>query len=209
VAQLERSLEIAQQADLEEHVARAYTNLAWVAGRAYQVDAADTYLDAGITYSAERDLDSWMVYMLGTRARMLLLRGKWNEADEIASSVLRRTPLSPVSRVNPLVVLGWIRARRGDSGAWRALDEALDVARPTGEVQRLGPVYAARAEAAWLDNDLESALQAARAGFELAEQHGRDTFILAELACWRRRLGARCRRLAPGVQRRRCCSARL
>jgi hypothetical protein len=70
------------------------------------------------------------------------------------------------------------------------LDEALDVARPTGEVQHLGPVYAARAEAAWLDNDLDSALQAAaRAGFELAEQHGRDTFILAELACWRRRLG--------------------
>jgi transcriptional regulator with XRE-family HTH domain len=189
VAQLERSLEIAQQAELEEHVARAFTNLAWVAGRAYQIDVCEKYLEPGIAYSAERDLDSWMVYMLGTRARMLVLRARWDGAVEIASGVLRRTPLSPVSRVNPLVVLGWIRARRGDANAWPALDEALEVARPTAELQRLGPVYAARAEAAWLDNHLDAALQTARAGFELAQLRGHDTYLLAEFACWRRRLG--------------------
>jgi hypothetical protein len=33
------------------------------------------------------------------------------------------------------------------------------------------------------------ALQAARAGYDLADQHGQDTYILAELACWRTRVG--------------------
>jgi transcriptional regulator with XRE-family HTH domain len=186
--QLERSLELAREGDLEEHVARAYTNLAWTAARQYQLDNAEMYLDAGSSYSSEHDLDSWFVYMQGTKARVLLLRGEWSEADALAQQLLRRTSISPVSRVNALVVLGWIGARRGDPEAWRVLDEALEVARPTNEVQRLGPVYAARAEAAWLDGNLEMARDAACAGYELAERGG-DTYILAELACWRRRAG--------------------
>ncbi len=186
--QLERSLELAREGDLEEHVARAYTNLGWVAARQYQLDVADKYLDAGSSYSAEHDLDSWFVYMQGTKCRVLLLRGMWSEAAELANQLLRRAPISPVSRVNVLAVLGWIRARRGEPDVWRTLDEALQVALPTDEVQRLGPVYSARAEAAWLDGNLERAREAARAGYELAERGG-DAFILAELACWRRRVG--------------------
>jgi DNA-binding CsgD family transcriptional regulator len=49
-------------------------------------------------------------------------------------------------------------------------------------------VYAARAEAAWLAGDLDAARQAARAGYELALPTT-DPHLLAELACWRRRLG--------------------
>jgi DNA-binding CsgD family transcriptional regulator len=102
--------------------------------------------------------------------------------------MLRRPQLSAISRINALVVLGWIRARRGDPEAWSVLDEALAAALPTGEVQRLGPVYAARAEAAWLDGNLSAARDAARAGYELAEARS-DVGLLAELACWRWRLG--------------------
>ena len=185
---LERSLEFAREADLEEHAARAFTNLGWAAGRQYQIDAAQKYLEAGTTYCAEHDLDSWFVYMQGSQARMLLLRGEWSDADELAARILRRTPLSPVSRVNALVVSGVIRARRGDVEASRFLDDALETARPTAEVQRLGPVHAARAEAAWLNGDMETARQEARAGFELAER-SKDPWVLAELACWRWRVG--------------------
>ena len=64
-----------------------------------------------------------------------------------------RRPTSPSAapRITPLVVLGRLRARRGDPGAWDALDEALALARRTEELQRLAPVAAARAEARWLD----------------------------------------------------------
>ena len=40
---------------------------------------------------------------------------------------------------------GRLRARRGDPDPWAPLDEALELARGTGEVQRLAPVAAARA----------------------------------------------------------------
>ncbi len=180
---LEQSLSLALAAELEDHAARAWTNLASVAARQYQLDAAEKYLDAGMTYTAERDLDSFFAYMQSWQAWVLLHRGRWTEAAEVATCMLRRTPLSAISRINALTVLGRIRARRGDPDAWRALDEALALARPTREVQRLGPVYAARAEAAWLDGDIEAARAAARLGFELAEQSC-EPWLLAELAYW-------------------------
>jgi DNA-binding CsgD family transcriptional regulator len=72
------------------------------------------------------------------------------------------------------------------------------LARPTGEVDRLGPVAAARAEAAWLGCDpdgvasvTELALALAlRCGSALWERHGSPCHDLAdELGVWRRRAG--------------------
>ena len=49
---------------------------------------------------------------------------------------------------------GLLAIRTGDDERGRQLlDEALAQARPTGELQRLAPVAAARAEAAWLRRD--------------------------------------------------------
>ena len=59
-------------------------------------------------------------------------------------------------RIAALVVLGLLRARRGDPEVWEPLDEALALAAPTGELQRIGPVAAARAEAAWLRATIEA-----------------------------------------------------
>jgi hypothetical protein len=60
LAKLERSLELAHDAGLEEHVARAYTNLGAVPVHVRQYALADRYLDAGLAYCRERDLDSWL-----------------------------------------------------------------------------------------------------------------------------------------------------
>ena len=54
-----------------------------------------------------------------------------------------------------VLALGRVRIRRGDPGADAALDEALALADPTCTLQRLGPVRAARAEAAWMAGDPE------------------------------------------------------
>lgn len=78
-----------------------------------------------------------------------------------------------------LVVLGRLRARRGDPGAWESLDEALALALPTGEIERIGLVAAARAEAAWLEGRHEVA------------QQRRVYWVIGELACWRWRAGIR------------------
>src|SRR2546429_7278881 len=105
--------------------------------------------------------------MLAYRARCELDRGRWDEATRLAEMVIR-DPLSPVPRIVALVVLGLVRARRGDPGRWPPLDEALALAEPTGELPRLGPVAVARAEAAWLEGDRSAVATATGAVLELA-----------------------------------------
>ena len=82
-----------------------------------------------------------------------------------------------------------MRARRGDPGAWDALDEALELSRPGGHLQRLGHVHAARAEAAWLAGDAERALAEARAVYPLALEK-RHLWFAGELAYWQWKAGA-------------------
>ena len=189
VAKLERSLELAHDAGLEEHVARAYTNLGAVPVHARQYALADRYLDAGLAYCGERDLDSWLLYMTGWKARSHLDQGRWPAAANAATAVLRHPGVAVPSRIMPLVVLGLVRARRGDPDAWPPLDEAMKLARGTGELQRLAPVAAARAEGHWLSGD-EERIEAETADvLALAIQHD-DPWSIGELCTWRRRAGA-------------------
>jgi DNA-binding CsgD family transcriptional regulator len=185
---LERSLELALEAGLEEHVARAYTNLGAgsVARREYAF--GDPHLDSGIAYCAEHDLDSWLVYMTGWRARSELDQGRWDAAATSASAVVARSEVATPSRISPLTVLGLLRARRGDPDPWAPLDEALELARRTGEVQRIGPVAGARAEARWLAGETEAIATETDAALALALEQS-DGRTLGELYVWRRRAG--------------------
>jgi DNA-binding CsgD family transcriptional regulator/tetratricopeptide (TPR) repeat protein len=187
-AKLERSLELALDAGLEEHVARAYTNLGAAPVRAHQYALADRYLDAGLAYCRERDLDSWLLYMTGWKARSDLDQGRWAAATDGASAVLRHPGVAVPSRITPLVVLGLVRARRGDPDAWPPLDEALELARGTGELQRLAPVAAARAEARWLSGEDDRIAVETDEALALAAEVG-DPWPIGELCAWRRRGG--------------------
>jgi DNA-binding CsgD family transcriptional regulator len=187
-AMLDRSLELALAAGLEEHVARAYTNLAATALDRREIAAADRYLDAGIDYCTERDLDSWRLYMTGYRARSHLEQGRWDDAAECARSVLADPDAAVPTRITPLVVVGRLRARRGDPGPWEPLDEALALARRTGELQRIGPVAAARAETRWLAGEQDAIADETAAALALAIECD-DRWLAGELHCWRRRAG--------------------
>jgi DNA-binding CsgD family transcriptional regulator/tetratricopeptide (TPR) repeat protein len=190
-AKLERSLALAQAEDLEEHVARAYTNLAATAVDDREYAEADRWLPEGIAYCTERDLDSWRLYMLAWRARSGLEQGRWTAAADDADLVLRDQRTAPPSRITALVVVGRVRARRGDPGVWSVLDEALALAAGTGEAQRLGPAAAATAEAAWLAGDPGRALEAVEHALEVAVRSGGGTrpWLIDELAYWRWRAG--------------------
>jgi DNA-binding CsgD family transcriptional regulator len=187
-ATLERSLELAREAGLEEHVARAYTNLGSVALRLQEYSLADRWLDLGIAYSHERDLDAWRLYMTGWQARSDLDQGRWEAAAGGAGDVLNRPVGATPTRITPLVVLGLLRARRGDPEAWASLDEALDLARPTGELQRLAFVAAARAEARWLAGE-DDAIGAETDGALALARELNDPRSIGELSLWRLRAG--------------------
>jgi DNA-binding CsgD family transcriptional regulator len=161
---LEESLQLALAGNLHEHAARAYTNLSSrdVASRKYF--SARRWFDEGIAYTAERDLDSWNLYMLAWRARMHAETGLWQSACDDAEAVISAPHVLPVSRIPALAALGLVRVRRGDPGAQQILDEALTLARLTGEAQRLVPVLAARAELAWFAGQRDGVAAAAREG---------------------------------------------
>ncbi len=187
-AKVERSLELALEADLEEHVVRAYTNLSSTALGEYRWATCESYADEGIAYATERDLDSWRLYMLGTRAVAALEQGRWDEAAETAGEVVRSGKAAAIHRAPSLVVLGHVRARRGDPEMWPVLDEALALAEPIGELQRLGPVAVARAEAALLEGRPELVAEETEAVYRLALDRG-SGFEFGELAWLRRQAG--------------------
>ena len=185
---LEQSLAAALKQGMEEHVARAYTNLMTTAVMWRDCTAARAYGEAGVAYCAERDLDSWRLYMTGWLARLALDRDDWPAAATYANEVLRqRGGSSPVNRFTALTVLGLVRARRGDPEVAPVLAEALALARQTGEVQRLLPVAIARAEAAWLTGAVAPPEELAEAVALVGT--GQVTGRYAEVLLWARRLG--------------------
>ena len=187
-AKLERSLALALEAGLEEHVARAYTNLGSVSVMLRDYAVAERYLEAGIGYCFDRDLDTWLFYMTGWQARSELEQGRFETAAELALTVTRRPRVAAPSRITPLLVLGQLRARRGDPDAWALLDEAAELARGIGEIQRLAPVAIARAEARWLAGEDE--LVDDETGDALALALSRDyAWAVGDLSIWRRRAG--------------------
>lgn len=185
---LEESLHIALTHAFEEHAARAYTNLASSAVSFRDYAQATRYLDEGIAYCIEHDLDSWRLYMTGWRALAHLDLGDWTAATEDANIVLRVYRAAPVTRITALVALASVRQRRGDPGSSALLDEARDLALGTGEFQRIAPVAIARAESAWLSDDLERCLAEAQVGFESALNH-RNSFEFGQLCVWLRKAG--------------------
>ena len=185
---LERSLELALRAGLEEHTGRAFVATMWWSSRGRSYAEADRHFEQGLEYCTERGLDHWRNFILAARARAQLDRGHWDDAVAHAAPVVRDRRTSPVPRVTALSVLGLVRARRGDPDVWPALDEAWALASTTGELQRIEPAAAARGEALWLQGRAGEIADATEAAWSLALER-EAWWIAGELACWRRRAG--------------------
>jgi DNA-binding CsgD family transcriptional regulator/tetratricopeptide (TPR) repeat protein len=184
---LARSLELALSGGFEEEVGRAYLNFTSAAAATRSFDALDSWANPGIEYCTERGLDAWRRYINGSLARSDLDRGHWEAAVDRAQTVLADSP-SGLIRFDPHIVIGLVRARRGDPG-WRLpLDDAEAIAGRSGELQHLAPVAAAQAEAAWLAGTLDEIADLTEAAIQVAQREG-VTWYAGELACWRARAG--------------------
>ena len=187
-AKLEQNLDRARREGLTQNVATAFTLLAAVAVENRRHSVADKYVELGIAYCSERGFELYRLYLLAYRARLQLDQGRWQEAADSAATVLRIPRTSTTPRIVSLVVLALVRARRGDPEVWPLLDEAWALAEPTGELPRLGPVAAARAEAAWLAGDRAAVGEATEGALGLAVER-KSPWLIGELAGWRWRAG--------------------
>ena len=188
--QIEQSLRLALDGDLPEHAGRAYSSLMEVCTKLHRFTVSDRYYDEGLAYCEGREMGVFSMCVNGWRARSLVLTGRWDEAVEICAQMLASPGISPVNQLNPLCVLGTIRGRRGQDGAWELLDQALRYAEGTGEPPWIAPVRAARTELRRLEGRPDLAAAEAAAGYD--QTAGRiDPWTLGSLAIWLARLGVR------------------
>jgi DNA-binding CsgD family transcriptional regulator/tetratricopeptide (TPR) repeat protein len=185
---LQSSIELCRQEGLDAQAGRGVLNVLWGATRQHDHAVANEHLDWGLGFIEDRGLELWRIYLLAYRSVAELGQGRWDEAVDTASLVLREPFPSTLPSALALTVIGLGRARRGDGGSWEALDEALALVQPSGELQRIAPVAAARAEVAWLEGEPEKIGPATDAAFDLAAER-EAAWPLGELACWRWRAG--------------------
>jgi DNA-binding CsgD family transcriptional regulator len=120
------------------------------------------------------------------RSWIELEQGNWDRAADSVALVLGEQ--CTMSCVQARLVLGLLRARRGDPDPWTPLAEAEIVAQRTGQLWWLWQLASVKAEAAWLEGRPEATLETTEAVYRLALERG-SPWPIAELAWWRRRGG--------------------
>ena len=141
-----------------DHAGRALTNIVWSYLELFDFPAVERSLVTALAYTTEFDLDNYRWYDTAARGIVRMYRGDWAGALSDADLALAAPSHSPLTSIVALTVRGSILARRGDPAAQPLLDEALELAERTGELQRLGRVRLARSEAAWIAGDLSRSL---------------------------------------------------
>jgi len=152
IALLQQSLAIALKNGYHEHVARAYTALGSNAVTMREYPMAAKYLDTGINYCEENDLDSLRLYMLSWKARMNLETGNWKEAGSIAENLVKTVNILSIIKVGALTVSSILKMRKGDPDPdiLPCLLEAKEKAFETMELHRILPVATAFLEYEWI-----------------------------------------------------------
>jgi DNA-binding CsgD family transcriptional regulator len=188
MARLRRGIELGRDHGWDDRVALGLGQIGSGAGEVRRYDLAVPALAETISWSTEHELHSAELYATAWAARCALELGQWGEAGRQATKLLGRPMCTGISRLTALTVVGRLRARRGDPGAWEALDEALALARQTGHLQRLWPAAAARAETAWLEDRLDDEMAVVDEVAAIADRLG-YRWAVGELGFWRWRAG--------------------
>ena len=177
---IEEALQVALDAGDTEDACRAYVNITWTLLDWFRLDEAEGYLAAAMKLAEEHEFLGFLGYMHVARARLALARGEWDDAARHAElGVDAHAP----TRCAALTVLGRIRVRRGEPGAAELLGPAWEIAVQVNEMQRMGPVAAARAEDAWLSGDLAAVRDIVTPVYAEAARLN-DVGHLAELGYW-------------------------
>jgi DNA-binding CsgD family transcriptional regulator/tetratricopeptide (TPR) repeat protein len=111
-------------------------------------EAEDVLADA-LRVSEERDVPVCSMWQRGVRARLLLMQGRWPEAEQDARSVLSAGRI-PLGQLWPHLVLGLLATRRDAPPTNPHLDEMWRIAGTLDVPDKLAAAAAALAEQAWI-----------------------------------------------------------
>lgn len=185
---LQRSLSLALEDRLEDQAARAYRTLLFYSVLLHDFSHAQRLFQDGIEYCEERGIFSHSAYIRAYYTAADLDRGDWTEAARTAAELLHSSEVTGVQqRATVMTTLALVRLRRGDPGADDLLDQAIDLVLPTGELNRIGRIAAARAEKAWYDGRSADVVREAALGLTYVQDH-RAPWIHGELLFWQSRV---------------------
>ena len=181
------SLTVAIENDRHSQAGRAFSNLyaQYCAERRFA--EANRYYIAGLEYCDERDMATYATCMEGERTSALQQTGEWRAATVLSTELLSRVA-SPINRINPLMSLGVVLARTNEEDPWDFLDEAIESAEGAAEPEWISLARIARAEACWLEGDIDGARDEIEHALALVDRC--DSWERGSVAVWMRRTGS-------------------
>ncbi|WP_433260772.1 BTAD domain-containing putative transcriptional regulator [Actinosynnema sp. CS-041913] len=154
-ATLEESLSVARSIGSVGDICRATCNIVGMLVDGHRLDEAADYVTAAIELAEGAEHVRFYHHMHAIRSVVAFAAGRWDQAVADAELVITASPpVKAPTKCPALTVLGRVRVRRGLPGGEDLLADAWDLAQRTRVLDNIGPVAVARAEAAWLRDDL-------------------------------------------------------
>jgi DNA-binding CsgD family transcriptional regulator len=171
---------------INELYSGGWSNITYFDVEQRRLDVAAELLDVSIPLMHEHDLPICRVWQMGSRARLQLMVGEWDDAVAEADRLLEG-PSAPLARTWPHLIRALVELRKhGATGA--SLDDAWRLACRFGEPIRMLPVAAAIVERAWVTGESDDRTAECRELLTGGPVTGLE-WSRGELAVWLRRLG--------------------
>jgi len=180
---LKNSLKLSIENDLNEHACRAYVNWGTVNMYRRNLTEADTLFTSAIDYSNEKDISLADLCVTGEVGQIKLHMGRWDEALDISITIYERNNVPVMDKILPLCIIGLIKARKNDPGAFKYLNESNELMKETGELMKIVKVKASRAEAFWLKNELKDNIEEFIEAYDIIKVSD-NPWAVGELAFW-------------------------
>ena len=135
LADLRESVELARALGHADYATVAAHNLAVVLLRSARIAEAEPYLELGAAVAREHRLETAAYRIEAQQCYVLILRGRWDEAERRLRALLDAGDEPGANAVNPLAFLGRLLARRGDPAAAGFVERAW----AAGRRHRRGP----------------------------------------------------------------------
>jgi DNA-binding CsgD family transcriptional regulator len=171
---------------IDELYSGGWSNITYFDVEQRRLDVAAELLDVSIPLMHEFDLPICRVWQMGSRARLQLMVGEWDDAAADADRLLEG-PSAPLARTWPFLIRALVQLRK--HGAGRAsLDDAWTLACRFSEPIRMLPVAAAIVELSWMTGEPDDRISECRELLTGGPITGLE-WSRGELAVWLRRLG--------------------
>jgi DNA-binding CsgD family transcriptional regulator/tetratricopeptide (TPR) repeat protein len=188
LADLRESVELAGRLGHADYATVAAHNLAVILLRSARAADAEPYLELGAAIAREHRLETAAYRIEAQQCYVLLLRGRWAEAERRLRALLDTGGDPGANAVNPLAFLGRLLARRGNPAAAGYVDRAWQLAAATAEDQKIAVAAGARIEWLWLTGNLARVRAEAVRLLEVAVR-AQHVFLRAEVLRYLRRAG--------------------